>query len=276
MSWTSTNITNQNCIWKSAILAQELFSSLSIGLTGAAPQSSGTSALTKREFRNFVPSKTAEGAVLVLLPLDFCSGALHHARNSVDPVNIAAVGWRQRWYGHSLRLSRWQLLAGWSLALQRILLSPSPNFINSSVSVLKCLEFAVSPGIAYVRHVIQYSCPDFFWIFSHILNARLLMYRLLDSGRPAAFIWIHLNSKEHVKDIFQAEVDNDHALIFTLESIKANAPWIRRIYVLQDPQCEAVWKAKIKRDIVPEPQKMLSWSSQQIPQQISRDFYRIL
>jgi hypothetical protein len=37
-----------------------------------------------------------------------------------------------------------------------------------------------------------------------------------------------------------------------------------------------VWKAKIKRDIVPEPQKMLSWSSQQIPQQISRDFYRIL
>lgn len=79
-----------------------------------------------------------------------------------------------------------------------------------------------------------------------------------------------------MKDIFQAEVDNDHALIFTLESIKANAPWIRRIYVLQDPQCEAVWKAKIKRDIVPEPQKMLSWSSQQIPQQISRDFYRIL
>lgn len=165
MSWTSTNITNQNCIWKSAILAQELFSSLSIGLTGAAPQSSGTSALTKREFRNFVPSKTAEGAVLVLLPLDFCSGALHHARNSVDPVNIAAIGWRQRWYGHSLRLSRWQLLAGWSLALQRILLSPSPNFINSSVSVLKCLEFAVSPGIAYVRHVIQYSCPDFFGYF---------------------------------------------------------------------------------------------------------------
>ena len=52
-------------------MAQELFSSLSIGLTGAAPQSSGTSALTKREFRNFVPSKTAEGAVLVLLPLDF-------------------------------------------------------------------------------------------------------------------------------------------------------------------------------------------------------------
>lgn len=60
---------------------------------------------------------------------------------------------------------------------------------------------------------------------------------------------------EHVKDIFQAEVDNDHALIFTLESIKANAPWIRRIYILQDPQCEAVWKAKIKRGIVPQPQK---------------------
>mmetsp|Transcript_52016 Transcript_52016/g.113331 ORF Transcript_52016/g.113331 Transcript_52016/m.113331 type:complete len:441 (-) Transcript_52016:26-1348(-) len=66
---------------------------------------------------------------------------------------------------------------------------------------------------------------------------------------------------EHVKDIFQAEVDNDHALIFTLESIKANAPWIRRIYVLQDPQCEAVWKAKIKRDIVPEPQKT-TWIDQ--------------
>lgn len=66
--------------------------------------------------------------------------------------------------------------------------------------------------------------------------------------------WIH-RPKDAQPAAFDA--DNDHALIFTLESVKANAPWIRRIYVLQNPQCEQVWKAKLKRGVVPQPDKTL-------------------
>ena len=58
-----------------------------------------------------------------------------------------------------------------------------------------------------------------------------------------------------VQDAFQPDADNDHALIFTLESIKTNAPWARRIFVLQDPHCEVVWQGKLKRGVVPEPEK---------------------
>lgn len=62
---------------------------------------------------------------------------------------------------------------------------------------------------------------------------------------------------QDVQDAFQPDADNDHALIFTLESIKTNAPWARRIFVLQDPQCEVVWQGKLKRGVVPEPEKIL-------------------
>lgn len=62
---------------------------------------------------------------------------------------------------------------------------------------------------------------------------------------------------QDVQDAFQPDADNDHALIFTLESIKTNAPWARRIFVLQDPHCEVVWQGKLKRGVVPEPEKIL-------------------
>ena len=56
-------------------------------------------------------------------------------------------------------------------------------------------------------------------------------------------------------DALEPDLDDDPALIFTLESIKKNAKWVRRIFVLQDPSCESVWKRKIERNVIPEPGK---------------------
>eukprot|EP00928_Gymnodinium_smaydae_P041535 TRINITY_DN28095_c0_g3_i2.p1 TRINITY_DN28095_c0_g3~~TRINITY_DN28095_c0_g3_i2.p1 ORF type:complete len:373 (-),score=50.22 TRINITY_DN28095_c0_g3_i2:130-1152(-) len=44
--------------------------------------------------------------------------------------------------------------------------------------------------------------------------------------------------------------DNDE-LTYTLRSIAKNAPWVHKIFVLQNPECEDVWKTKM----VAEPEK---------------------
>ncbi|CAE7939856.1 unnamed protein product, partial [Symbiodinium sp. KB8] len=44
-------------------------------------------------------------------------------------------------------------------------------------------------------------------------------------------------------------------LIFTLQSIQRNAPWARRIFLLQDPNCEVVWKTQLRRGKIPQPEK---------------------
>ncbi|CAJ1405461.1 unnamed protein product [Effrenium voratum] len=60
---------------------------------------------------------------------------------------------------------------------------------------------------------------------------------------------------QHIEEAYRRDVDNDQSLLFTLQSIKKNAAWARRIFVLEDPNCEVVWKAKLKRGVIPEPEK---------------------
>eukprot|EP00439_Symbiodinium_sp_Y106_P010410 s452_g1.t1 len=60
---------------------------------------------------------------------------------------------------------------------------------------------------------------------------------------------------EHAIDACHRDADHDQMLIFTLQSIKRNAPWARRIFLLQDPNCEVVWKTQLRRGKIPQPEK---------------------
>lgn len=60
---------------------------------------------------------------------------------------------------------------------------------------------------------------------------------------------------EHATDAFHRDADHDQMLIFTLQSIQRNAPWARRIFLLQDPNCEVVWKTQLRRGKIPQPEK---------------------
>lgn len=64
--------------------------------------------------------------------------------------------------------------------------------------------------------------------------------------------------------------DSDRSLSFTLESIKAYAPWARQIFVLQNPECEEVWQRKVRRKEVPEVKKRLGAASQPWFQHVHR------
>eukprot|EP00928_Gymnodinium_smaydae_P084441 TRINITY_DN6771_c0_g2_i1.p1 TRINITY_DN6771_c0_g2~~TRINITY_DN6771_c0_g2_i1.p1 ORF type:complete len:423 (+),score=51.13 TRINITY_DN6771_c0_g2_i1:3-1271(+) len=76
-------------------------------------------------------------------------------------------------------------------------------------------------------------------------------YRLREeSSEPEVDIVIPASCQKDVSIIASSESpmverdrDNDE-LTYTLRSIAKNAPWVHKIYVLQNPECKDIWKAK--------------------------------